>query len=106
MKYPDVNMRKAQAIEYYLHLADAFEHQAKCMRQSIEDGGQTQKGLVARCRNIARHIDAMGGAAKLYMDAIERKEKRLLLEKELEGLAEQFLKEYNDENNPTQTKGE
>ena len=93
MKYPDVNMRKAQAIEYYLHLADAFEHQAKCMRQSIEDGGQTQKGLVARIRNIARYVDAMGGAAKQWMDKIERQERELELKTELERLQNEKIRE-------------
>lgn len=86
MEYPDVNMRKAQAIEYYLHLADAFEHQAKEMRISVEQQDFTVKSLVSRCRYLANNISRMGGVAKLYMDAIERKEKRLLLEKELEGL--------------------
>jgi hypothetical protein len=86
MKHLDVNTRKAQAIEYYLHLADAFEHQAKEMRISVEQQDFTVKNLVSRCRYIANNISRMGGVAKLYMDAIERKEKRLFLEKELEGL--------------------
>jgi hypothetical protein len=93
MKYPDVNMRKAQAIEYYLHLADAMEHMAKAMRTTVEESDPLLRSyLVQRSRTIANCIDKMGGAAKWYMDGIEKQERIIAMKSELEGLQNEKIR--------------
>ncbi len=87
MKYPDVNMRKAQAIEYFLHLADALEHMAKAMRTTVEESDPLLRSyLVQRSLTISNCIDKMVGAAKLYMDGIEKQERIVKMKSELEAL--------------------
>ena len=94
MKHPTTEMRKAQLVEYYLHLADAMEHMAKAMRTTIEESDPLLRDyLMNRTRTIASCIDKMGGAAKWYMDGIEKQERELELKTELEGLQNEKIRE-------------